>query len=481
MEGVGNSRSQESHRRLAGGGAAGGSPPNSKVSEEDQIDDCMSIEELERRIWIDQFRLQRMKEKQGPAAGEDCGGSTVKIGRKQEQARRKKLSRVRDSLIKYMLQLTDDCKAQGYVFGIVSEGGKIISGSSETLRTWWKEKVRFDHNAPIAVDRYVREHGISCRQGLAQPGTLRDLSDTMLGSLLSAMMPHCKPPQRRFPLERGVPPPWWPTGGEDWWSEHEMTKGVPPPPYRKPHDLKKAWKVGVLLSIIKHMASDLDKVRRLVRKSKCLQDKMSVRDLKIWMAAVKEEEDYYRRRHPDSEIPPKPLRAVDSGDEELSFDGDINDYNAEAVADLHCEEKSTPARPLTGEKDDDDKNPSWIDGLFNSYQQIDNENPSSLPPPLPAGGQLQNPGVDFGRVNAEGGGGGCAAVAVNGYLQANSQQYYYCCSPFAEPLQEMNVDLNAGNVGLEPPLGVPPMDYSYLERGAVNVMLNPGKINFWHF
>ena len=63
---------------------------------------------------------------------------------------------------------------------------------------------------------------------------------------------HCDHPQRRFPLEKGVPPPWWPTGNEEWWPQIGLPKDQGPPPYKKPHDLKKAWKVGVLTAVIKH-------------------------------------------------------------------------------------------------------------------------------------------------------------------------------------------------------------------------------------
>ena len=50
-----------------------------------------------------------------------------------------------------------------------------------------------------------------------------------------------------------------------------VAKGSGAPPYKKPHDLKKAWKVGVLTSVIKHMSPDIGKIRKLVRQSKCLQ------------------------------------------------------------------------------------------------------------------------------------------------------------------------------------------------------------------
>lgn len=35
--------------------------------------------------------------------------------------------------------------------------------------------------------------------------------------------------------------------------EQGMSQEHGPPPYRKPHDLKKAWKVSVLASVIKHV------------------------------------------------------------------------------------------------------------------------------------------------------------------------------------------------------------------------------------
>jgi len=37
-----------------------------------------------------------------------------------------------------------------------------------------------------------------------------------------------------------------------------------PLPYKRPHDLKKAWKVSVLAAIIKHFSPDVNKVRKLV-------------------------------------------------------------------------------------------------------------------------------------------------------------------------------------------------------------------------
>ena len=90
---------------------------------------------------------------------------------------------------------------------------------------------------------------------------------------LSGCRQHCDPPQRRFPLEKGTPPPGWPCGTEEWWPAVGliMSENDTQPPYRKPHDLKKVWKVAVLTAVIKHMAPDIAKIRKLVRRSKCLQ------------------------------------------------------------------------------------------------------------------------------------------------------------------------------------------------------------------
>lgn len=53
---------------------------------------------------------------------------------------------------------------------------------------------------------------------------LLDLQDTTLGSLLSALIQHCVPPQRKFPIEKGLPPPWWPTVKEIWWGEQQISQ-----------------------------------------------------------------------------------------------------------------------------------------------------------------------------------------------------------------------------------------------------------------
>ncbi|PNX94283.1 ethylene insensitive 3-like 4 protein [Trifolium pratense] len=258
--------------------------------EEETETESVDYEELKKRMWKDKILLQKMKEKQDK-------NNEPELQAKQEASRRKKMSRAQDSVLKYMAKIMDVCKAKGFVYGIIPEKGKPVSGSSDSLREWWKDQIRFDHSAPLAVAKYLPllEQDEQFNTMMADPNSyihlLQDLQDSTLGSLLSALMQHCVPPQRRFPLERGISPPWWPTGLENWWGEQGLTaQEQGPPPYKKPHDLKKAWKVSVLASVIKHMSPDLEKLRRLVTQSKTLQDKMTARDSATWSKVMNQEE-----------------------------------------------------------------------------------------------------------------------------------------------------------------------------------------------
>ncbi|KAI3784480.1 hypothetical protein L1987_43579 [Smallanthus sonchifolius] len=266
-----------------------------------ESDDDIDIEELERRMWGDKMRLRRLKEEI------KCKEGAVDIGKQkqsQEQARRKKMSRAQDGILKYMLKMMEVCSAQGFVYGIIPEKGKPVTGASDNLREWWKEKVRFDRNGPAAISKYRADHSVpgetESLTPVSTPHTLQELQDTTLGSLLSALMQHCDPPQRRFPLEKGVAPPWWPSGDEEWWVEAGMPREQGPPPYKKPHDLKKAWKVNVLTAVIKHMSPNIEKIRKLVRQSKCLQDKMTAKESATWLAVINQEEALCRTMYPNS-------------------------------------------------------------------------------------------------------------------------------------------------------------------------------------
>uniref|UniRef100_A0A7N0VH19 Ethylene insensitive 3-like DNA-binding domain-containing protein n=1 Tax=Kalanchoe fedtschenkoi TaxID=63787 RepID=A0A7N0VH19_KALFE len=72
---------------------------------------------------------------------------------------------------------------------------------------------------------------------------------------------------------------------------------------QKPHDLKKAWKVGVLTIVIKHMSPDISKIRILVRQYKCLQDKMTAKESATWLAIINQEETLATELYPDSFFP----------------------------------------------------------------------------------------------------------------------------------------------------------------------------------
>lgn len=316
------------------GGAIPVEPPvviAADEEEEDYTDEEVDVDELERRLWRDKMRLKRLKEmnksKQGTAA------DSAKHHQSQEQARRKKMSRAQDGILKYMLKMMEVCKAQGFVYGIIPEKGKPVGGASDNLREWWKDKVRFDRNGPAAITKYQLDNGIQGSRddgGSSQVGptlhTLQELQDTTLGSLLSALMQHCNPPQRRFPLEKGEPPPWWPTGEEDWWHQLGLPRDQGSLPYKKPHDLKKVWKVGVLTAVIKHMSPDIAKIRKLVRQSKCLQDKMTAKESATWLAIINQEEAAARKLYPD-QCPHPPPSASDGA---LSID-DSNEYDVEGV------------------------------------------------------------------------------------------------------------------------------------------------------
>uniref|UniRef100_A0A7N0T6X2 Ethylene insensitive 3-like DNA-binding domain-containing protein n=1 Tax=Kalanchoe fedtschenkoi TaxID=63787 RepID=A0A7N0T6X2_KALFE len=243
------------------------------VSELDPVggsdDDDISYDELKKRMWKGRVRMQRMKQKRSEE--DEDGRPEVK----QELSTLKKMARAQDSILKYMVKIMEVCNGKGFVYGIVPERGKPVTGSSDSLREWWKEKA-----LGLELDPVSSMH------------LLQELQDTTLGSMLSALMQHCVPPQRRFPLERGLALPWWPTGVEAWWGEQGVrAEEQGPPPYRKPDDLKKAWKVSVLAAVIKHMQPDnLGLMRRLVRQSKCLQNKMTARVTATWSKVVSQEE-----------------------------------------------------------------------------------------------------------------------------------------------------------------------------------------------
>ncbi|MCL7030972.1 hypothetical protein MKW94_029847 [Papaver nudicaule] len=254
----------------------------------------MDVENIEKEIHGDQVFLKHMKEQ----------NIEMKIVANKltaaEQARKKKMVHIQGKIRKLMLQMMEVCNTRGFVFGIVPETGKPVGGASDNLREWWEDKVRFDRNGPAAIANHLVNNAIheNLNVEASTPHTLLELSDTILASVLSSLLQHCDPPQKRFPVEKGILPPWWPTGNEVWWSELGLGKDHGPPPYKQPHYLKKAWKVSALTAVIKHMSHDTNKIRRLVRDSKSLQDNMSAKDITIWTSIIDHEETLYRKLHP---------------------------------------------------------------------------------------------------------------------------------------------------------------------------------------
>ncbi|KAL5555994.1 hypothetical protein UlMin_038230 [Ulmus minor] len=215
-------------------------------------------------MWKDRVRLQKFEE--------------FNINDDQEHQEEKKMVRAQDSILKYMVKIIEVCKAKGFVYGFVPEKGKPVTGSLDSLQEWWKEKVRFDHIAPKAIGEYlpaVLEVGAEV-DPFPCIHLLKDLQNATLGSLLSTLMRHCVPPQRRFPLEKGLAPPYFHKYGA--------------PPYKKPYDLKKVWKVSALSVVLKHMSPNFGRIGRLVSQSKYLQDKMMAKDIAIWSKVVDNEE-----------------------------------------------------------------------------------------------------------------------------------------------------------------------------------------------
>jgi ethylene-insensitive protein 3 len=282
------------------------------LTENDVSDEEIDAEELARRMWKDKIKLKRIQDRQQKLALQRAELEKSKPKNMSDLALRKRMARAHDGILKYMLKLMEVCNARGFVYGIIPDQGKPVSGASDNIRAWWKEKVKFDKNGPAAIAKYEAENPVLVNENIVTVNqhSLMDLQDSTLGSLLSALMQYCSPQQRKYPLDKGIPPPWWPSGNEEWWIDLGLPMGKMPP-YKKPHNLKKVWKVGVLTGVIKHMAPNFDKIRNRVRKSKCLQDKMTAKESLIWLGVLQREEKY--------------VRSVDSGVSEVTHHCDLGD------------------------------------------------------------------------------------------------------------------------------------------------------------
>ncbi|KAG5125468.1 hypothetical protein JHK82_032205 [Glycine max] len=117
------------------------------IDEPYEQEECIDYEQLKKRMWKDRVLLQKLKEKREKQEPD--------VEAKQEASRRKKMSRAQDSVLKYMVKIMEDCNAQGFVYGIIPEKGKPVSSYSDSLREWWKDQIRFDQNAPVAISKYL--------------------------------------------------------------------------------------------------------------------------------------------------------------------------------------------------------------------------------------------------------------------------------------------------------------------------------------
>ncbi|KAH0895596.1 hypothetical protein HID58_045164 [Brassica napus] len=113
---------------------------------EEEEEEDISYDDLKRRMWKDQNLMEKLKQQK-----RDNTDVVSLPTHRAEASRRKKMARSQDSVLKYMMKIMEVCKAKGFVYGIVPEKGKPITGSSDSLRRWWKENVDFDQNAPNAV------------------------------------------------------------------------------------------------------------------------------------------------------------------------------------------------------------------------------------------------------------------------------------------------------------------------------------------
>ncbi|XP_039822010.1 ETHYLENE INSENSITIVE 3-like 5 protein isoform X2 [Panicum virgatum] len=288
--------------------------PEPETSQEEFFSDSESgsesieIADLKKRMWKDQLLLMKLEGRSGrdrgphpgdghhqqhqqPAQDQMLASASSKDMEEspENRYRRKAMLRAQDGVIRHMLKMMEACNARGFVYGVVGEDGVPVSGSSDSLRGWWKDDVGFDRAGPLALLAGHQEPGSPMAASFLHG--LHDIQDSTLGSLLSALIQHCEPPQRSFPLDRGLAPPWWPTGQEPWWGtqgEAQAHQGAPP--YRKPHDLKKAWKISLLSAVIKHLSPRFDQMRKLVWQSKRLQHKMSARDAETWSRVIAQEE-----------------------------------------------------------------------------------------------------------------------------------------------------------------------------------------------
>lgn len=206
----------------------------------------------------------------------------TKRGRVEQLAEKRKVLAIARGILAQLVELESSGHLRGFVYGLIGHDS-CYTGASDNLRPWWKDVINFEKNGPRILKNPVPQT-LSLR-------SLQDLQDTSLSSLVSTLMTECTPSQRLFPFEAGIPVEWWPRGTEEWWAELGLPENLKtPPPYRKPHDLKKVWKVAVAAAIIKNIRPNFKLMRDVVAQGQTLQSKMASRENEIWLAVLRGEE-----------------------------------------------------------------------------------------------------------------------------------------------------------------------------------------------
>ena len=171
-------------------------------------DDALDLAEEQLQYSHQQHYLNRQQPQgqglqglQGHGQGQQDFGLNPQQQGQDSAAARKRLSRAHDAVLKHLLRMIETGTARAFVYGIIpaAQGCRPVGGSSENLRAWWKERVRFDKNGPAALALHNAE--VAAAGGFAGEGgagvgvnarlplsSLLELQDTTLGSLLSALM-----------------------------------------------------------------------------------------------------------------------------------------------------------------------------------------------------------------------------------------------------------------------------------------------------
>ncbi|RWV82931.1 hypothetical protein GW17_00055527, partial [Ensete ventricosum] len=105
--------------------------------------DKLSEEQVKALMGSLKARLKRVKKRRY-----DRSRSMDAAKRSDGKERKVKTSQVQEEIMRHMSRLTDACNVQGFVYGLIWEKGKLLTGASNGLKDWWQDKVQFDKNGP---------------------------------------------------------------------------------------------------------------------------------------------------------------------------------------------------------------------------------------------------------------------------------------------------------------------------------------------